>query len=277
MTVREALSYLKNQLHPSLGSFAQPQSEEIIEHILNCSRSQLFLSSRISLSDSQVSLMESILLRRLSGEPLAYILGKTYFYSREFAVTPDTLIPRPDTEILVEQVLIHERNNFCCFADIGIGSGIISCILTEQHTDWTAVGIDISCETLKIAKKNRITPVHLLCCDLLSAIKPEPIFDFIVSNPPYISSHEMNVLDSEVKDHEPYLALYGGKDGLDFYIRLAKTAKKVLKKKGRIYCEIGYSQQNQVNEIFNDFGWTNLNFTKDLSGHPRVIHATLSE
>lgn len=158
--------------------------------------------------------------------------------------------------------------------DIGIGSGIISAILTEERPQWKALGIDISFDTLKVAKQNMTTTVQLLCSDLLSALKSSE-FDFLVSNPPYISEDEMNVLDPEVKDFEPHLALYGGTDGLYFYRKLALDARKVLKKNGRLYCEIGYNQQNSVMKIFRDAGWEDLDITKDLSGHPRVLRTVL--
>lgn len=277
MTIREALFFLKKELSTTLGSFAQPQSEEILQFILNCTRSELFLSSDRNLNQFQKNQLSDILKRRLNGEPLAYILGKTFFYSREFTVSRNTLIPRPDTEVLVEKVLLNEKHNIACFVDIGIGSGIISSILTEERPQWRALGIDISLETLKVAKKNITTPVLLLCSDLFSALKPSAHFDFIVSNPPYISFDEMNVLDPEVKDFEPHLALYGGKDGLDFYRKLATDGKKVLGEHGRIYCEIGYNQQDSVMDIFSRAEWKEISTTKDLSGHPRVICAVSGE
>ncbi|HEX3020091.1 MAG TPA: peptide chain release factor N(5)-glutamine methyltransferase [Chitinispirillaceae bacterium] len=277
MTIREALFLLKKELSVPLGCFAQPQSEEILQFIFNCSRSELFLWSGQLLTDSQIQLLNAVLKRRLNGEPLSYILGKTFFYSREFKVTRDTLIPRPDTEILVEQVLLNEKNENTCFADVGIGSGIIASILNEERPHWKAFGIDISFQTLLVAKQNLTTPVHLVCSDLLSAIKASATFDFIVSNPPYISADELNTLDPEVKDFEPHLALYGGEDGLDYYRRLTNEAKKILKKSGRLYCEIGYNQQNSVTEIFSSTGWKELNITKDLSGHPRVLRVVLED
>jgi release factor glutamine methyltransferase len=274
MTIREALSLLRKELSVPLGCFAQPQSEEILQFILNCSRSELFLSSNRLLNEFQKDQLSHILKRRLKGEPLAYILGKTFFYSREFKVTRSTLIPRPDTEVLVEQVLLKEKQEKACFVDIGIGSGIISSVLTEERPQWRALGIDISFDSLKVAKQNITTTVKLLCSDLLSALKSSE-FDFLVSNPPYISGAEMNVLDPEVKDFEPHLALYGGEDGLYFYRKLASDAGKVLKKNGRLYCEIGYNQQDPVMKVFRDAGWEDLDITKDLSGHPRVLRAVL--
>lgn len=273
MTIKDALLLLRKVLGPTLGSFAGPQSEEILQYLLNCSRSELFLSKGKSLSHPQIQRLHEILNERLNGKPLQYILGKTFFYSREFKVTSDTLIPRPDTEILIEQVLIHERTENAFFADIGIGSGIISCILTEERPAWRAVGIDISFSTLKIAKENSTTPLLLLCSDLLSALKLKQRFHFIVSNPPYISMDEMNVLDPEVKEFEPHRALYGGEDGLDFYRRLSIDCKSVLQADGRLYCEIGYNQQNAVMDIFRGAGWADITITKDLSGHPRVLRA----
>jgi release factor glutamine methyltransferase len=221
--------------------------------------------------------MKAILTKRLSGTPLPYIIGNSYFYSREFLVTPDVLIPRPDTETLIELVLMHESKSESIFADIGLGSGIISCILTETVPLWKAVGVDISYPALKVAQKNCHTPVMLLCADMLSAFKPGKTFDFIVSNPPYISQDEMDTLDPEVRNFEPVTALCGGSDGLDFYRYLALESKKVLKKTGRIYCEIGYNQQISVFDIFSNQGWSKIKTEKDLGGNPRVLMAELQD
>jgi release factor glutamine methyltransferase len=277
MTVYEALRFIQSQLQPAIGDYAVPQSEEILETLLKCSRTELYLKSKDHLDQLFTDQVDVIINRRLQGEPLQYILGQVYFYSREFAVTPDVLIPRPDTEILVEKVLLHEKNRDGNFADIGTGSGIIACILTEENPGWNALAIDVSYRSLLVARQNIRSQVHLLCADLLNSIKPNHLFNFIVSNPPYISATEMNALDHDVVDFEPHRALFGGNDGLDFYRYLSLQASNWIIKGGAIYCEIGYNQENEVKELFSNNGWRGIAIFKDLGGNPRVIRAVVPE
>jgi release factor glutamine methyltransferase len=277
LNINDTLRLIQTQLFPSSGEFAIPQSEEILQSIFRCSRSQLYLRGSDTVTPGVIGQIQSIIKRCITGEPLQYILGKVFFYSREFEVTPDVLIPRPDTEILVEQVLLHEQKEHRFFADIGIGSGIIASILTESNPGWSAIGIDISYKSLLVAKRNIHSAVRLLQGDLLKALREQHLFDFIVSNPPYISNDAINSLDPGVKNFEPRHALSGGKDGLDFYRYLSSEAKKFIVPQGAMYCEIGYDQANSVRELFFMNGWENLGIFKDLGGHPRVIRAVVPE
>jgi release factor glutamine methyltransferase len=236
----------------------------------------------------------------MRGEPLPYIFGKAYFYDREFFVDGNVLIPRPDTETLVEAVINSEKNCPARFVDIGTGSGIIAAILTAHRPAWSAVAVDISSKALLIAKKNLPSsntaasrgqsPVHaeqsqspppqknitLVCCDMLTALKPKSQFDFIVSNPPYISSTQMKTLDNSVINYEPHAALDGGGDGLDYYRRISSCAKMYLNGGGRVYLEIGYDQGGSVPEILRDGGWSGVTVIKDLGGRDRVVTAVKS-
>lgn len=272
MNTAEALKYIQSRLRPYIGEHAIIQSEAILEFLLKCSRTALYLDKNI-ISQNLLSDIDRIIERRITGEPLQYILGKVYFYSREFTVSPEVLIPRPDTEIIVEQVLLHEKKTNCCFADIGTGSGIIACILTESNPDWKGIGIDISYKSLLIAKQNIHSSVTLLCSNLLNAIKGNEQFDFIVSNPPYISESELEMLEPQVKCFEPRRALSGGKDGLDFYRYLARNTKYWIKPGGSIYCEIGYNQESEVMKLFSISGWKDISFVRDLGGNSRVVSA----
>lgn len=272
MNIREALKLFQEKLGLKLGDYCLPQAEQTLETLLQCKRTELYINKEKLLSSEVISRFKSIIQRRLNGEPLQYILGNVFFYNREFKVTPDVLIPRPDTETLVEQVLSIEKSTECLFADIGTGSGIIACILAEERPKWNGVGIDISTNALKIAASNRQTSnLKFICADLLSAIKEKPRFDFIVSNPPYISANELKTLDSSVRDFEPLIALYGGVDGLLFYRKLAEKASDYLVEGGKLYCEIGYNQEQMVESIFNSYGWEHPRVVKDLGGNPRVL------
>jgi release factor glutamine methyltransferase len=276
MTLEKLLASVRDRIAPVSGEFALPEAERTLEFLLTCSRSGLYLSRTKTVDPLIADRVEVIVARRLADEPLAYILGSAYFYNREFAVTPDTLIPRPDTEILVERVLGCERAHACRFADIGTGSGCIASILTGERPGWSAVAIDRSFAALRIARRNCGRSVRLLCGDLLLSVKERAVFDFIVANPPYIRTDELNRLPRSVREFEPRSALDGGKDGLDFYRRIARCAIPLLKAGGGIYCEIGFDQADAVTAIFTAAGYTEISVTRDYAGHPRVVQARAS-
>lgn len=275
MTIHQALQSLQKQLAPVSGEFALSEAERILEFLLGCSRPELYFSIKKELSPEIIRKIETPVNRRLTDEPLAYVLGSAYFYNKEFIVTPDVLIPRPDTEILLEEILKHEVSGTCRFLDMGTGSGCIAAILTEENPAWKATASDISFAALKIAHRNCRKPVPLLCCDRLSAIKAGalPRFDFIVANPPYIASQVVLSLEKSVRAFEPLSALDGGNDGLGFFRYLAAAAPPLLKQGGRIYCEIGYDQGDAVSAIFSLFKWTAVSVRKDMGNRPRVLRA----
>lgn len=272
MTIGEALVHIRDALAPSNGEFALPQAEEILTTITGLNRPHLYISKSTILTETDVNRIHSIINRRKSNEPLAYILESAYFYDREFIVSPSVLIPRPDTEILIEKILKQEPPTSQRFLDIGTGSGIIASILTE-HRPWKAIALDISIDALRIAKINRRSSIDLVCSDLFTAIKPLHQFDFIVSNPPYIDKISMGNLDTDIKDFEPHLALYGGNDGLYFYRQLASQASAYIKTDGYIYCEIGYDQHETCRTIFSSHHWREISVNCDLNHHPRVLSA----
>jgi len=276
MIIAELLRKLNNSLTPLLGELAQSGAELIIEYSLNISRVQIYTESTKEITEEELSRIESVLKRRLDSEPLQYIFGKAYFYDREFFVNRDVLIPRPDTETLIETVLSGEKDNKTAyFVDIGTGSGIIPAILTANNPLWSAIAIDISLNALKTASRNVSNGVKLLCADMLSAFKLASQFDFIVSNPPYISSSQMKTIDKSVYDYEPHSALFGGEDGLNFYREISSKAPKYLKDGGRVYFEIGYDQGESVPKILRGGGWKNITVIKDLAGRDRVVKAIL--
>jgi release factor glutamine methyltransferase len=275
MKISAALIFIKNQLFPLAGESALSEAEMILQHVLNCSRSELYLQNNYLIPKELQDTIDQILQRRKRNEPLPYIFEKAYFHSKEFFVNKDVLIPRPDTEIIVETVLDSEIKTICRFLEIGIGSGAVSSILLREHPEWKCVGTDISFSALHVAQKNCPGNACLACIDLFSSIKPNGLFDFIVSNPPYISESEMAGLDTGVKDFEPTVALAGGKDGLDFYRVFASQAKHLLNPDGRLYCEIGYSQGDSAVGIFSDLGWKNIKIINDLAGRPRVVKCNL--
>jgi release factor glutamine methyltransferase len=280
MTISELLIDIRNRLIQASGdsTLADNEAVLIIEQSLGITKERLYLDGSIRINNDDIDRINTIVERRQSGEPLQYIFGKAYFYNREFFVNNDVLIPRPDTEILVDTVINTEKKRPAAFIDIGTGSGILAAVLTAHCPDWTAVAIDISFNALQTASRNinshNLSNIHLICSDMLNAIKPEKRFDFIVSNPPYISSPQMKTLDKSVVNYEPRIALSGGDDGLDYYRIISSRAKMYLKDTGRIYIEIGFDQGESVPDILNNDGWKDVSVIKDLAGRDRVAVAT---
>ena len=242
--------------------------------------------------------LEEAVKRRAAGEPLAYILGYRHFYKECYKVVPGVLIPRADTEILVESALkflglnamatggilnIPDYENITSeirFADLCTGSGCIGVSIANDivRSGKKASGylVDVSDTAIATAKNNvdsqglRPEDLTVLKCDILSGVPELGALDLIVSNPPYITNDEMDELDSVVKDHEPDLALRAGADGLDFYGPLVKCAKKLLKDGGALMVEHGYAQGEAVSRIFGQGGLKNCMTIRDYGSNPRV-------
>jgi len=276
MTVSELLIDIRRRLSQVFddSTLADNEAVSIISQSIGITKERIYLDSSICIDTNDIDRINTIVERRLRGEPLQYIFGKAYFYDREFFVNRDVLIPRPDTETLVDTVINTEKKRPAMFIDIGTGSGILAAVLTAHCTDWTAVAVDISFKALQTASRNLNNNIYLICGDMLGAIKPDKRFDFIVSNPPYISSPQMKMLDKSVIDYEPSIALRGGEDGLDYYRMISARAKIYLKDTGRIYLEIGFDQGESVPNILYNDGWTDVAVVKDLAGRDRVAVAT---
>ncbi|MBD3393212.1 MAG: peptide chain release factor N(5)-glutamine methyltransferase [Chitinivibrionales bacterium] len=259
------------------GDLARRKAEEIVLHVLGCSRSELLLHPRKTLSRLDTEAVAGIVERRLAGMPPAYALGAVYFYNREFAVSPDVLIPRPETEVLVDLVLQDETSEDALFLDMGTGSGCIAGTLLAARSRWRAVAIDRSRAALGVAARNLGARAMLLRADCADALRPSRAFDFITANLPYVSCGEMASLDASVRNFEPHAALDGGKDGLDLYRRFLPCCAGLLRPGGRLYCEIGETQEQGIRELFAalapDFDLGCLVVHRDLCGRPRVVRA----
>lgn len=223
-------------------------------------------------SSEELSRIKEAVEKRLNRVPLAYIFGKTEFYGLEFVVSNDVLIPRLDSEILVEKLIaeINSRNRSVDVLDIGTGSGAIA-ITIAKETDARVLAVDVSEKALMIAKQNaEINNVHVsfVHSNLFECVKGK--FDIIVSNPPYIESAEINKLMPEVRLHEPILALDGGKTGLDFYEKIAKQANSFLNAGGKLFFEIGYNQGEAVPKLMKN-KFKNIKVYNDYSNLPRVV------
>lgn len=216
--------------------------------------------------------------RRAESEPMAYILGEAEFMSLPFKVTPDTLIPRADTETLVEYVIGKNGDREATVLDIGTGSGCIAVSVAKYCKNVNVTALDVSNGALTVAEenaeKNGVSErVSFKKCDILNEL-PEGKFDFILSNPPYIETDVIPTLMSDVRDFEPYGALWGGDDGLRFYRRISEIAPKLLNKGGTLVFEVGHTQSKEVEELLIQSGFTDTAILKDLAGIERVVHGT---
>ena len=210
--------------------------------------------------------------KRLNHIPLGYIFGKSYFFGREFKVNENVLIPRQDTEILIEKICddINGQKREISVLDIGTGSGAIA-ITIQKETGARLVAVDISEKALEVATENAKTleaNIEFIQSDLFENVSGK--FDFIVSNPPYIETDVIETLETEVKDNEPILALDGGKDGLDFYRKIVAEAPNYLNKGGKLYFEIGYNQAEALKGLMKE-NFTNILVYKDYGNNDRVV------
>ncbi|WP_250278845.1 peptide chain release factor N(5)-glutamine methyltransferase [[Clostridium] colinum] len=247
--------------------------EVLLMNVTQFSKTKLYLNLDYILKPEEFEKFESFFNRRLKNEPIAYIIGKCEFMGLEFLLDRNTLIPRPDTEILVEKAIeIINENKLKNVIDIGTGSGAIA-ISLAKYCDINVDAIDINNKALEIAKKNanlnNIKNINFIKSDIFENINKK--YDIIVSNPPYIKTKVIETLDKNVKDYEPILALDGGESGLIFYEKIVNNANKYLNKGGYLLFEIGHDQAEDVKKIMTNHNFINIDILKDLSGLDRVI------
>jgi release factor glutamine methyltransferase len=280
MTLRESLNAAAAQLADDehLRASASRDAELLLLHALALPRVTLFAHPNRDVTSDQQTLYQSLIQRRRQHEPIQYITGHQEFYGLQLRVTPAVLIPRPETEHLVESVLnLLPHNQPLKIADIGTGSGAIAIALAAHLPHAKITALDLSAEALAIAssnarKHNVAQHIRFLHSDLLSAIShEEATFDAIVSNPPYIPESDRLTLHPEVRDHEPSTALFAGETGLDIYRRLIPQALKLLKPNGLLAMEIGHGQQPALTTLLT--GWQEISFIDDLQQIPRVALA----
>lgn len=266
MVIGELLRHVRS----SLTDNADFEARQIVMRALNMSAADLTVKSREEADEGAVLEAKRLLERRKRGEPLQYILKTAEFMSLEFEVTRDTLIPRSDTETLVEY-LLDEIKEGESLLDIGTGSGCIG-ISAAHYAKAEITLLDISGKALEVAARNAAkngVSAEFLNIDILKDY-PKRKFDVVVSNPPYIETDVIKTLQTEVKDYEPLTALDGGADGLTFYRRIIEIAPKILNKNGLLAFEIGYNQAKAVSELMRaDF--SGVRVIKDLCGNDRVV------
>ncbi len=280
MKIRDLYQNAIERLQEAKIPDAQLEVSILLCHLLKISRAELFLNEKILLP-KMLDEFDELLRRRLRREPISYILGEHEFWSLPFKVTPDVLIPRPETEILIEIVLQIVKNSEedyqGAILDIGTGSGAIAIALARELPAATVFSLDLSYSALQIAAGNvkRLQTrnrVHLLQSDLLQGIRDQPLFDLIVSNPPYVSKNEFSALQPEIA-FEPRLALDGGSMGMETIKRLAVQIQPVLKPGGWFFMEIGAEQSELVKNVFSAWSFENCTVYQDYAGLPRIFQA----
>lgn len=247
-------------------------------NLRNWNELQLLQNQRMKLTDSEFSRFKSSLEMYLEDWPPQYIIGHTIFFGHRFEVTEDTLIPRPETEELVEWILKDEANGIRQkkVVDIGTGTGAIGISLKLEQPNWDVTISDISQKALLVAQKNSealLANVDIVQSDLFAKLKDK--YDVIVSNPPYIAYSEISLMDKSVIEHEPKKALFAEEDGLYFYRKIAQELPKYLREDGSLYLEIGFKQGKQVVDLFKGIGQVELK--KDFYENDRMVKVVLKK
>ncbi len=282
-TIKDVLSWSIGFLQKSGSDSPRLDAELLLAEALECRRLDLYLDYSKPLHHDERERYKLMIRRRAQGEPVAYITGHRDFFGLRFHVSPATLIPRPETEHLIELVLAataKDPTQNLRVLDIGTGTGCLAVALKHHRPSWTVEAWDLSKDALLIAQSNALSnsvDIELRQVDALDAQvwdKDRQKFDIIVSNPPYISVDETAVVSPAALRFEPHAAIFAEKNGLMFYECFARTLPGILQAKGKVFLEIGYQQRSAVSSLLEEAGWTDLLCHKDLSGHDRVVVAT---
>ena len=284
MTLREALTRAAGQLsaHPDLRPTALADATLLLTHALGVSRATLRAHPERAIDRDQQAAFQRLIERRLRFEPIQYILGEQEFYGLPLRVTPAVLIPRPETELLVEAVAARlpprngEPERPLRIADVGTGSGAIALALAHLLPRASVTALDLSPEALALARQNAAAlglgaRIRFVASDLLDAVVTEPAFAAIVSNPPYIPEADAPTLHPQVRDFEPSQALFAGPTGLEVYERLIPKSASLLVAGGLLALEIGHGQKPRIAELLTF--WDHVEFLDDLQQIPRVALA----
>jgi release factor glutamine methyltransferase len=274
LAIKEGISVLKNKSILS----AQLDTEILMAKALGKSREYIILNHDKVLDIENLEYFKKLVHERSARKPIAYLLNKKFFWKSEFYVNKNTLIPRPDTEIIIEQILkVTKNKNYLRILDIGIGSGCILLSILKERKNYYGIGIDISKDSLEISK---INAKKLLVEERIKFYKSDVDkfvqgkYDLIVSNPPYIKKNNLKYLERDVLEFEPKLALDGGLDGLSVIRKVIKKSSELLKKNGKFILEIGFDQKNRVIKLLNNKGFYINSTVKDLAKNDRCIVST---
>jgi release factor glutamine methyltransferase len=273
--VQEALAYGRAELTDSISPDVDVQL--LLCHVLNCEPTRLHIFPEADLTPEQWQIFSALIQRRQQGEPVAHLTGNRGFWTLDLLVDNSTLIPRPDTELLVSLALSKLQNGMK-IADLGTGTGAIALALAAEKPDVRVVATDFSYEALCLAKKNasrhQIDNVTYLNMSWLAGIKPGS-FDLIVSNPPYIESQDPHLRHGDVR-FEPLSALVSGDDGLEDIRQIVMQASVCLKDQGWLLVEHGFDQSDRVQQLFNDAGFEQISAHQDFGGQDRAVMGQLA-
>jgi len=278
-TIAETLKQASEQLRAALVANDLLDAQTLLAEALGKDRTYLIVNFNQQLGEQLQAKYQTLIKRRASGEPLQYITGHQEFFGLEFEVTPDVLIPRPETELIIEETIrLVQQSNIAVpvIIDVGTGSGCIAITLARELEQASVIAGDISPAALNVARRNAAKHgladrVRFVESDLLAAFPEANYADFILSNPPYIAAHELPSLQREVRDWEPHIALSDFADGLSFYRRLLADAPARLKTGGYLLCEMGYTQSEAIFAMV-DFGvWDEPRLLDDLQDIPRTL------
>ncbi len=285
MTYKELYEYGVGRLAGADIAEARLDARLLLEYICHTDRNALLVHGERVISSLEEEFYRTVIERRAAHMPLQYITGEQEFMGLDFRVNEHTLIPRQDTEILVEEVMRYMGDGMRIL-DLCTGSGCILLSLLKYSNECEGIGTDISGDALEIARENAVTlgidavflegSLYEPLAGYKSARTNDALFDIVVSNPPYIESTQIKELMPEVRDFEPGIALDGGIDGLDFYRRIIEAAPAYMRKGAMIFFEIGYNQASAVSRLLEDRGFAGIQIVKDYSGNDRVALAVWS-
>ncbi len=278
MNIESAIKNACRVLKENKISSALLDSELLLSEVIKKDRKFILLNLDRKLNKSDQDSFNDLILERSKGKPIAHLIGLKSFWNYTFKVNEKVLIPRPETEIIVEQVLkIYKNKDNINFLEVGIGSGCISLSILKEKKFFLATGVDLSQDCIKICRYNASklgvnNRIKLIKTDVDNLIFRK--YDLIISNPPYIKKLDLSKLDREIKNYEPKLALDGGLKGLSVIRKVIKRSSGLIKKRGKLILEIGYDQREQVKKMLNEYNFFINEILKDLSNKDRCIIST---
>lgn len=289
-TIAQQLQTARESLAPVVGELAGLEARLLAQHAWRMAPEVIVRDANEAVTEEKVRALEALIARRLTREPMAQIMGYKHFWNDDFAVTRDTLTPRADSETIIECVLRHApaRDAAHRVLDLGTGTGCLLLTLLGEYPNAKGVGVDVSAAALNVARRNAHNTLRATRCDFVSGrwcetLETSAQFDIVVSNPPYIPTREIARLMSDVRDHEPKLALDGGADGLDCYRTILATVGAHMAPQALLVFEVGAGQAQDVAMHGQAHGFTLVEIARDLNGIDRVVafrkdnHATRND